>query len=116
MHIILVSVGTDGDIFPYVGLGAALCRRGHRITLVASADYEPLAKAQGFDFQALVSAEENQELFGHSDFWHPFKGAPLMARWGARFLERQFNLLSKVSHQRHRARRQSRRVSGGSRP
>src|SRR5437016_10666452 len=28
MHVILVSVGTDGDIFPYVGLGTALRARG----------------------------------------------------------------------------------------
>jgi rhamnosyltransferase subunit B len=44
MHVILVSVGTDGDIFPYVGVGAALRARGHFVTLVASEHYEPLAK------------------------------------------------------------------------
>ena len=32
-HVILASLGTDGDIFPYVGLGRVLRGRGHRITL-----------------------------------------------------------------------------------
>ena len=96
MHVILVSIGTDGDIFPYVGLGATLRSRGHRITLVASEDYQLLAQMHGFDFRALVSAEENHELFDHPDFWHPIKTARLSARWGVRFLRRQYDLLSQL--------------------
>jgi len=99
MHAILVSIGTDGDIFPYVGLGAKLRAHGHNITLVASAHYEPLAVTQGFAFRALVSTQENQELFDHPDFWHPLKTAPLSARWGMRFLRRQYELLSGLAQE-----------------
>src|SRR5216117_733667 len=80
MHVVLISVGTDGDIFPYVGLGAVLRARGHSVTLAASEHYGALAEKHGFAFHALVSAEENQELFEHPDFWKPRKTAPLMAR------------------------------------
>ena len=97
MHVILVSVGTDGDVFPYVGLGEKLRSRGHRVTLTASAPYEPLARAHGFAFQALVSEEEHRELFGDPDFWNPWKNAPLMARWGVRFIQRQYDLLSTLN-------------------
>jgi len=96
MRVILVSVGTDGDIFPYVGLGAELRTRGHQVTLAASAHYESLASSHGFSFQSLVSAEENWELFGNPDFWNPLKTAPLSARWGVRFMQRQYELLSKL--------------------
>jgi len=96
MHVVLVSVGTDGDIFPYVGLGAALRARGHLVTLAASAHYEALATQHGFAFHALVSAEENRELFEHPDFWNLLKTAPLMARWGMRFLRRQYDLLTRL--------------------
>src|ERR1041385_5544676 len=96
MRVILVSVGTDGEVFPYVGLGAELRSRGYEVMLVASAHYESLAARHGFAFQALVSAEENHELFGDPDFWNPVKNAPLMARWGMRFVQRQYNLLSKL--------------------
>src|SRR6059058_5888047 len=89
MHVVLVSVGTDGDIFPYVGLGAALRARGHSVTLVASEHYEPLAQRHDLAFHTLISAEEHHELFGHPDFWNPLKNAPLMARWGVRFIRRQ---------------------------
>jgi rhamnosyltransferase subunit B len=96
MHVLLVSVGTDGDIFPYVGLGRKLRARGHQVTLTASAQYESLATAHGLAFHALVSTEEHDELFGHPDFWNALKNAPLMARWGMRFLQRQYDLLSKL--------------------
>lgn len=96
MHVILVSVGTDGDVFPYVGLGAKLRSRGHQVTLVASQNYESLAGAHRFGFHALISAEENHELFGNPDFWHPLKCGPLAAQWAVRFIQRQYDLISRL--------------------
>jgi rhamnosyltransferase subunit B len=96
MHAVLVTVGTDGDILPYVGLGAVLQARGHRVTFAASEHYEPLVQRHGFSFQPLVSTKENNELFEHPDFWNPLKTAPLSARWGVRFIRRQYELLAKL--------------------
>jgi rhamnosyltransferase subunit B len=93
MHAILVSVGTDGDIFPYVGLGRELQARGHRVTLVASEHYLALAEAHGFGFRALISQQENEALLGNPDFWHPLKTAKLSADWGVRLVPRQYELL-----------------------
>ncbi len=97
MHAILTTVGTDGDIFPYVGLGTVLRARGHTVTLVASDHYEPLARRHGFDFRTLISKTENDELFHHPDFWHPFKTGALSARWGVRFIRRQYELLKSIT-------------------
>jgi rhamnosyltransferase subunit B len=94
MHVLLVTLGTDGDVFPYIGLGSKLRTRGVAVTLAASSNYESLARSHGFEFCSLVSAEENDELFGHPDLWHPRKAPPLMARWGTRFLQRQYDLLA----------------------
>jgi UDP:flavonoid glycosyltransferase YjiC (YdhE family) len=98
MHAILAPLGTDGDVLPYVGLGRALRRRGHEVTLVASAQYQGLAFAHSLGFQELVSAEESQELFEHPDFWHPRKTVKLSARWGLRFIKRQFELLAGLAN------------------
>lgn len=96
MHLILVSVGTGGDVIPYVGLGARLRSRGHQATLVASAQYASLAAAHELNFQPLVSAQEHDALFNHPDFWKPLKTVTLTARWGARLIRRQYDLLSKL--------------------
>jgi len=97
LHAVLVSVGTDGDIFPYVGLGVRLRERGHRVTLVASGHYEGLATMHGLEFRALISSEENFALLHHPDFWHPIKTARLSAKWGVRFIERQYALLAELA-------------------
>ena len=97
MHAILVTIGTDGDVFPYIGLGLRLRERGHTVTLVASGHYEAKAVAHGFGFRALISEAENHELFSNPDFWHPLKTASLSAKWGIRFIERQYRLLSGIA-------------------
>ena len=55
MHAILVAMGTDGDVFPYVGLGARLRGRGHRVTLAGPETYQGLAAQHGLGFHCLVS-------------------------------------------------------------
>lgn len=97
LHVILTTVGTDGDVFPYVALGAALVCRGNRATLVASEDYRGLAQANGLGFRALVSREQNDVCFGNPDFWHVLKGPFIGARWGVEFLPRQFELLAELA-------------------
>lgn len=94
LHVILTSIGTDGDVLPYVGLGAALARRGHRVTLAVSEDYRGLAEANGLSFSPLVSREENERCFSDPDFWHPLKGPMVGAKWGVEFLPRQYELLA----------------------
>lgn len=96
-HVILASLGTDGDIFPYVGLGRVLRMRGHRITLVASEDYRGLAQQNGFSFRPLVSSAENHELLDDPDFWHPLKGPRIGAQWGVRLLARNYELFAELA-------------------
>jgi UDP:flavonoid glycosyltransferase YjiC (YdhE family) len=97
MHAILASFGTDGDVFPYVGLGMKLRARGHQVTLVAAEEYHLLASDYGFAFHPWVSTAEADELLANPDFWHPIKTAPLSAKWGVRFLRRQYSLLVELA-------------------
>lgn len=97
MHALLVTLGTDGDVYPYAALGARLRARGHRVTLVAGEPYRGMAADHGLEFQALVSTAENDEAFGHPDLWHPLKAAWVLARWGVRFLPRQYELLADLA-------------------
>lgn len=94
MDAIIVTLGTDGDVFPFAALGIKLRARGHRVFFVASAPYRYLAELHGFEYRELVSRAENDELFNNPDFWNPLKCAPLAARWGLRFVRRQYDLLA----------------------
>jgi rhamnosyltransferase subunit B len=97
MHALLLTVGTDGDVYPYVAVGARLRARGHRVTLLATEPYRALAADHGLAFGALVSTAETEEAFGNPDFWHPLKGAWVLARWGVRFLPRQYEQVAELA-------------------
>jgi UDP:flavonoid glycosyltransferase YjiC (YdhE family) len=99
MHAILVTLGTDGDVFPYVGLGATLRGRGHRVTLTAPESYQGLAAQHGLEFRSLVSQAAADEFLASPDLWHPIKSGLHGARWGARFIREQYQLLSALAHE-----------------
>jgi hypothetical protein len=94
MHAILATMGTDGDVFPYVGLGVQLRARGHPVTLAAPEPYRELAADLRLGFRPLVTAAEAGRMLADPDLWHPLKSGPMMARWGAGLLPRQYGLLA----------------------
>lgn len=53
MRICILTVGTRGDVQPYVALGTALRAAGHAVTLATVKRYEALVKAYGLDFALL---------------------------------------------------------------
>src|SRR5258708_12887781 len=90
MHVILATVGTDGDVFPHVGLGAALHARGHRVTLAAPETYRARAHALGIEFCALVTVAEVGRMLADPDLWHPLRSGMMMARWGGPMIPRPY--------------------------
>jgi rhamnosyltransferase subunit B len=95
-HVVLTTIGTDGDVFPYLALGSHLRERGYRVTLVTSAAYADLAAQRGLEFEPLVSVAEISEWFAHPHCWHPLRGPAIGARFGVKFLDRQYELLSRL--------------------
>jgi UDP:flavonoid glycosyltransferase YjiC (YdhE family) len=99
MHVILATAGTDGDVFPHVGLAAALRARGHRVTLAAPEPYRPRADALGVEFCPLVTAAEVGRMLANPDLWRPFRSGVMMARWGGPLVPRQYEALARLASQ-----------------
>ena len=86
MHVLLVAIGSSGDVHPLVGVGLELARRGHRITIVTSLHFEPLVRALGWGYVPLGTAEDYDRITSDPNLSHPRKGTELViehccARW-----------------------------------
>jgi rhamnosyltransferase subunit B len=100
-RVILATIGTDGDVFPFLAVGSALRARSLNVTLAASEIYAELARERGLDFAPLNTAQEVQEWLGHPDCWHPIKGGRLAIQWSLKFLRRHFDVLSQLAANDH---------------
>lgn len=93
MHVILATIGTDGDVFPHIGLGQILRSRGHQVTVAAPATYQERVIDLGLEFCSLATVEDVRSMLADPDLWHPLKSGPMMARWGGKMIPRQYDAL-----------------------
>lgn len=95
-RVLLISLGTAGDVLPFVGVGIALQRRGHDVTLMANGHFESLAHRHGFDFVPIGSEQEYHDTLANPDLWHPVRGPLRLARLIFESLEAQYEAI--LSH------------------
>jgi rhamnosyltransferase subunit B len=74
MTILLVAIGSAGDVHPFVGLGLALQKRGHRVKLITNPIFVELAGKVGIELVPLGTADEFDTLRKNPDLWHSRKG------------------------------------------
>jgi rhamnosyltransferase subunit B len=77
--ILLCTIGSAGDVFPFITLGQELKRRGYRVTLVTSQYFQSQAHEAGLEFFGLGSREDYQSIIEDPDLWSPDKGFKVFA-------------------------------------
>ncbi|MES9539928.1 nucleotide disphospho-sugar-binding domain-containing protein [Actinomadura sp. NPDC000600] len=53
VRVLIVAVGTSGDVAPFTGLGARLREAGHEVTIAAHGPFEEFVRVRGLGFAAL---------------------------------------------------------------
>ncbi|MGC9379954.1 glycosyltransferase [Streptomyces sp. MH13] len=53
MRILIAAAGSRGDVVPYTGLGAELCRAGYDVALATTDTFAPLVRDAGLEFRSL---------------------------------------------------------------
>lgn len=71
MKIKLLTIGTRGDVQPFVALGVGLRKRGHDAVICTSQDFEDFVRMHGVgfapiraDFMKLTQSEEGKRMLG----------------------------------------------------
>jgi rhamnosyltransferase subunit B len=74
LQVIIVVLGSGGDVYPMMALGAPLVARGHQVHFVSSPHFGARARAAGFTFHACATEEDERRALQTTDLWKPLKG------------------------------------------
>ncbi|MGD9851649.1 MAG: glycosyltransferase [Nitrospirales bacterium] len=80
MKILILAVGSYGDVLPLVGLGRELRTHGHTVTLFTNGHFASLVQNAGLHFVPLGSADEYDDMANNPALWHPHKGWRLIMK------------------------------------
>ncbi len=74
MTILLLTIGSAGDVHPFVAIGLALRRRGHTVKLITNPYFGSAAERAGLDVVPLGTADEFRLTLENPDIWSTRKG------------------------------------------
>jgi len=79
LDILLCTIGSAGDVYPFIGIGQGLQKRGYRVTLITSQFFETQARDAGLEFFGVGIAEDYHSIIQNPDLWDPEKGFKVFA-------------------------------------
>lgn len=96
--VLLVGLGSSGDINPLLGIAAALKQRGHETTLISAPQFQDSARSVGADFAALGTAEDYDAIYADPDLWHPRRGLGVFFPYAAGLSAQTVDLIEERYH------------------
>ncbi len=76
-HFVVVTIGSAGDLFPFMRLALALRNGGQRVTMLGPTQHAPFVEPTGLPFHGLPADEA---VLDHPDLWHPTRGLAVVWR------------------------------------
>jgi UDP:flavonoid glycosyltransferase YjiC (YdhE family) len=81
MKALLITIGTYGDIHPYVGLGLRLKNRGHEVVVISNPHFESLFRSHGLKFIGFKSSSNFNEFIRNPNLSDPIKALYAAGKW-----------------------------------
>ncbi|HEY2779819.1 MAG TPA: glycosyltransferase [Steroidobacteraceae bacterium] len=95
LHVLLPTMGSAGDVHPYIALGMELKARGHRVTILTNPIFQELIEAQGLSFLRVGTAEVANAAIANPELWHLRKGFKVIAQIIAPAIADVFSLIER---------------------
>ena len=73
-RIIVATVGTGGDIQPFVTLAQGLSGRGHQVLMLVPEFHASFVESQGLEYKSVGTVSEFQAVLENPDLWNERKG------------------------------------------
>ncbi|WP_267877540.1 glycosyltransferase [Massilia sp. IC2-477] len=78
LHFVVVTIGSAGDLFPFMRVALALREAGHRVSMLGPSQHAPFVEPTGLEFHGLPADEA---VLDHPDLWDPTRGLAVV--WNA---------------------------------
>src|ERR1041384_6674047 len=66
-NVLLITIGTGGDILPFLRIGKALKARGHAPTVLTNSQFADLVRQAALEFRTFTAAEERDRTHEEGD-------------------------------------------------
>jgi len=74
MRILVASLGSAGDMYPFLRVARDLAARGHDVTVLGPAVHAPMGAAAGLAYEGYGTEADYLAMLEHPDVWHPRRG------------------------------------------
>ena len=78
MTVVILTLGSAGDVHPFIGIGLALRRRGHRVVFITNPYFGAAAARAGLETVPLGTVEEFAAVVANPDVWHGRRGVKVV--------------------------------------
>lgn len=85
-HYLLLTAGTAGDLYPFLGLAKALQAMGRELLLIGPEFHRSAVEQAGVPFVGLGTERDYLDVVENPDVWHPRRGWAVLFRDYARML------------------------------
>lgn len=85
MKVLLPTLGSAGDIHPFLAIGRALQVRGHEVELMTNPVFNSMVQQAGLAFHAVGTSEHYEDTLKSPKLWHPIDGFGVFWRRMARY-------------------------------
>jgi UDP:flavonoid glycosyltransferase YjiC (YdhE family) len=83
VEILLIALGSHGDVHPFCGIGRRLRQRGHQVTVAANEYFKPLVESVGLNYEPLGSAALYRRMATDPSLWSPVRSIRTVFQGGA---------------------------------
>jgi rhamnosyltransferase subunit B len=85
MKVLLPTVGSAGDVHPFLAIGLAMQARSHSVEIMTNPIFADLVRQTGLGFHPVGTIEHGENTYKSPKLWHPVHGLGVFWRRMARY-------------------------------
>ena len=78
MNVLIVAIGSQGDVNPFIKIGIALHNRSHDVTILSNSYFRDLIENAGLNFASVGSIEDYNKMVDEADTTNPVKSVNII--------------------------------------